>query len=165
MMHSVECNSILMFEYMILDLKCLLRAMVVYTYSVHSTPGIYWSIVEHHDRTSLLPAMRTNYYCLTRNRKARARKKKDKCKKQKAPGIMPTTNPWREKEWAGKTKKTNFFPSSFFFLNFLLLLFSFFGFAVSKGLLANDDANDAQHKTTHNSGPCPFLPFLTPTFL
>jgi hypothetical protein len=41
---------------------------------------------------------------------------------------------------------------------FFLLLFSsstsfFFWFAVSKGLFVDDDANDAQHKTTHNSGP------------
>ncbi len=126
-----------MFEYMILDLLCLLRAMVVYTYNVHSTPGIYWSIVEHHDRTSLLPAMRTNYYCLTRNRKVRARKKKRQIQKaKKAPGILPTTDPWREKEWAGKTKKKTPISSlllssswNFFFYFFLFLVCGFQGIA------------------------------------
>ncbi len=56
-------------------------------------------------------------------------------------------------------RKTNFLPSSFFFY-----FFSFFGLRFPRDI-ANDDANDAQPKTTHNSGPCPFLPFLTPTFL
>ncbi len=160
-MHSVEYNSILMFEYMILDLKCLLRAMVVHTYNVHSTPGIYWSIFEHHDRTSLLPAMRTNYYCLTRNRKARARKKKDKSKKQKAPGILPTTNPWREKEMSRKNKKKK--PISSLLLSSSWL--SFFGLRFPRDcllMMTPMTRNTRQHTT---AGPaCPFLPFFDAHF-
>lgn len=56
-------------------------------------------------------------------------------------------------------KQKNQFPPFFF----LLLLFSFFGLRFPRDI-ASDDANDAQPKTTHNSGPCPFLPFFDAHF-
>jgi hypothetical protein len=98
--------------------------------------------------------MRTNYYCLTRNRKARARKKKKTNPKGKRHRVFwPRRTHDEKKNEPDKQKKTNFLPSSFFFY-----FFSFFGLRFPRDI-ANDDANDAQPKTTHNSGPCP-LSFL-----
>lgn len=103
--------------------------------------------------------MRTNYYSLTRNRKARARKKKRQIQKAKGTGYFGHDEPMTRKRMSRINKKTtNFLPSSFFFY-----FFSFFGLRFPRDI-ANDDANDAQPKTTHNSGPCPFPSFFDAHF-